>query len=429
MRKIFIIVLLSISATFSGFSQYKMALKETFLEAEYYVLYEDYKEALTLYLDLYNNGYNNAYINHRIGECYLQIPGQKQKSITFLEEACKKLSFTIKEGSIKETKAPMRTLFYLAIAYQTDNQLDKAIKTFNEFKDRLAEENIYTTDYIERQIEACETAKKLMNTPIDVVEENIGSSINDNFSNVRPVISEDENHLIYISKKKFYDAIYYCFKENGQWTTPINITPDLKSDGDYYPCYLSCDGTTLLLYRDQNFNKDIYISHFKNNKWSIPEKLNRHINSRYQETFASITKDKKTIYFVSDRKGGNGGTDIYRSKFDEDKQDWGKAENLGSVINTPLDEENPIVCGEKNILYFSSQGHINMGGFDIFTSHYLYNNWAKPTNLGYPINNTDDNISFFPIKNGKYFYVSKFDSNGFGQEDIVRLNILSSNIQ
>lgn len=426
MLKKLIIIILFITATHSGFCQYKIALKDAFLEAEYYVLYEDYKEALSLYMELYNNGYDNAYINHRIGECYLYIPGQKHKSILYLEKACKNLSFTIKEGSIKETKAPMRALFYLAIAYQTDKQLDKAIQTFNEFKNRLAEENIYNTDYIDRQIESCETAKELMEKPVDIKEENIGSSINDRFPNIRPVISEDENHMVYISKKKFYDAVYYCSKENGEWTAPINITPDLQSDGDYYPCYLSCDGTTLLLYRDHNFNKDIYISRYVNNKWSLPEKLNRHINSKYQESFASISKDNKTIYFISDRKDGFGGTDIYMSKFDEEKQDWGKAINLGSTINTSFDEENPIVCGKKDILYFSSQGHKNMGGFDIFLSEKTDNKWSTPINLGFPLNNTDDNISFFPIQDGKLIYVSKFDKNGFGQEDIVRLNILSS---
>lgn len=427
MRKILLLVLLSTSIHFSGFSQYKLALKDAFLEAEYYILYEDYSEALALYKNLYSNGYNNAYINHRIGECYLQIPGQKEKAIPYLEKACEDLSITIKEGSIKETRAPLRTLFYLAIAYQTNNQLDKAIETFKNFKKKLEEENIYNTDYIDRQIESCETAKKFMQEPVDIDEENIGELLNDRFPNIRPVISEDEQSMVYISKQKFYDAIFYSVKENGSWTKPINITPDLNSDGDYYSCHLSCDGKVLLLFRDQNFNKDIYISYLKDKKWSLPEKLNRHINSKFQETFASISKDKKTIYFISDRKGGMGGTDIYRSDYDENTNDWGKAVNLGENINTPFNEENPVICDNSSTLYFSSQGHVNMGGFDIFYSKLKEGEWTKPINVGFPINTTDDNISFFPIKNGERIYLSKFDKNGYGQEDIIKVNILSSN--
>jgi tetratricopeptide (TPR) repeat protein len=426
MRKILIITVLGILLPFLSFSQFKDALKETFLEAEYYILYEDYNEALALYQNLYNSGYDNAYINHRIGECYLQIPGQKEKSIPYLEKACENVSITIKEGSIKETKAPLRTIFYLAIAYQTNDELDKAIETFNKFKDRLAEENIYNIDYVERQIESCETAKNLIEAPLNVSEENIGDLVNDQFPNIRPVISEDENSMVYISKRKFYDAIFYSTKENGKWLTPINITPDLNSDGNYYSCHLSCDGKVLILLKDENYNKDIYISYIKDKKWSVPKKLNRNINTKSQETFASISKDKKTLYFVSDRKGGFGGTDIYKSELDELTQDWGKAVNLGPVINTAFNEENPIVCENESTIYFSSQGHYNMGGFDIFHSQKTDNGWTKPENLGYPLNTTDDNISFFPIKNGSQLYMAKFDKNGFGKEDIIKIKILSS---
>jgi len=426
MHKILLIIFISVTTTISGFPQYKESLKEAFFDAEYYILYEDFNEALSLYINLQNNGYDNAYINHRIGECYLQIPGQKHKSIPYLEKACEGISMSIKEGSFKEKNAPIRTIFYLASAYQTNNQLDKAIETFNKFKTTLANQNIYNTDYIDRQIESCETAKKLINNPLKITETNIGELINDNFPNIRPVISADENSMVFISRKKFYDAIYYSKKENGNWITPLNITPDLNSDGNYYTCFLSGNGKTLLLNKDENFNKDIYISYLKNDKWSIPVKLNKNINSKFQESFASLSEDGKTIYFVSDRKGGYGGTDIYKSNFNEETQGWGQAVNLGNSINTPFNEENPIVCDNDNILYFSSEGHQNMGGFDIFYSKKLTNDWSIPKNLGYPINTTNDNLSFFPIKDGKFAYTSKFDKSGFGLEDIVKIEILSS---
>jgi Tol biopolymer transport system component len=410
-----------------SFSQNKDTFKETFEEAEYYILYEDYQEALVLYMDLHNKGLDNAYIKHRIGECYLQISGQKEKSIPFLEEACNNLSDDIKEGSIKETKAPFRTLFYLACAYQQNNELEKAIETFKKFEGLVASTKNYNIDYVYKQIQSCNAAKDLISKPKEVHEINIGKYINDQFSNIRPVISADEKSMVYMSKLKFYDAIFYTVKKDDDWTTPVNITPDLNSEGDVYPCFLSADGKTLLLYKEENFTSDIYISYLRNNKWSAPVKLNKHINSRFQETFASLSCDGKTLFFVSDRKGGFGGTDIYKSQFDEKTQDWGVAINLGSEINTPFNEETPILCQDNKKLYFSSEGHYNMGGFDIFYSENIEQNvWSKPTNMGYPVNTTEDNLFYYPVENGNKAYISKYDENGFGQEDIVKLELNAS---
>jgi len=424
MKKVILIAFISVLGSFSAFPQYKSALKDAFYEAEYYILYEDYNEALVLYLNLLNNGLDNAYINHRIGECYLQIPGQKNKSIPYLEEACTSVSKVIKEGTFKETNAPLRTIFYLACAYQVNNELDKAIETFESFKQKLADNKIYNTDYIEKQIQSCEIAKEFISNPKTVKESNIGDRINDGFPNIRPVVSSNEDCMVYVSRLKFYDAIFISKKVNDEWSSPKNITPELNSDGDYYSCFISDSGKTLLLYKYDSYNSDIYISHLENERWTIPEKLNKHINSKFQETFASLSEDGKTIYFISDRKGGFGGTDIYKSVFNEKTNDWGEAINLGIEINTPLNEEAPVLNKEGNKLFFSSQGHINMGGFDIFCAQLNENGkWEKPNNLGYPVNSTDDNLFFFPVGDGTKAYVSKFDHNGFGQEDIVKLDI------
>lgn len=426
MRRVILITLITIIGSFSAFPQYKSALKDAFYEAEYYILYEDYNEALGLYLNLLNNGLDNAYINHRIGECYLQIPGQKEKSIPYLEKACENITRVIKEGTFKETNAPIRTIFYLACAYQFNNELDKAIETFEKFKQELAENKIYNTDYIEKQIQSCEIAKEFINNPQKVIEKNIGDKINDGFPNIRPVISSNEESMVYVSKLKFYDAIFFTKKVGDEWTSPINITPELNSDGDYYSCFLSSDGKTLLLYKYDSYNSDIYMSRIENGRWTTPKKLNKHINSKFQETFASLSEDGKTIYFVSDRKGGFGGTDIYKSVFNPKTNDWGEAINLGITINTALNEETPIMCKDGKKLFFSSQGHYNMGGFDIFCAQLDANNaWTEPKNLGYPINSTDDDLFFFPVGDGTNAYISKFDENGFGQEDILKLEITS----
>ncbi|MFC2103980.1 OmpA family protein [Bacteroidota bacterium] len=427
MKRIIILVIISLNLVCKLSSQEEINLKEIFQEAEYYILYEDFPEALALYQRLANNDFVNAYINHRIGECYLHISGQKHKAIPYLEEASKDISDDIKEGSFKETHAPIRTLFYLGDAYQVNNQLDKAIETYQKFKEALEVQDIYNIDYVDQQIQACINAKELMANPLKVRKVNAGNIINDEFSNINAVVSSDENSMVYISKLKFYDAVLYSEKVRGDWSAPININSDIQSDGEYYPCYLSAKNKSLILFKYDNFSGDIYLSEFKEGKWQLPKKLNKHINSKSFETHATLSADGKTIYFVSDRKEGFGGLDIYKSTFDDAINDWGIAVNLGPEINTPFDEETPQISEDGKTLYYSSQGHYNMGGFDIFYANLIEENqWSTPINIGYPINTTDDEIFFYPVKNGQYAYLSTCDKAGFGQKDIYRIEFFTA---
>ncbi len=426
MKKLLWIAFICIFTLDVSFSQNNNNLKETFQEAEYYILYDDYEEAIVLYQKLISNGMVNAYINHRIGECYLNIPGQKHKAIPYLEKACENISEKIKEGSFKETNAPTRTLFYLGDAYQINNDLDKAIETYQRFKDSLHVKDIYNLDYVNQQILSCENAKNLLKNPVSINKLNVGETINNNFSNVNAVVSSNDQYMVFISELKFYDAIFFSEKIGENWGTPINITPDIKSDGDYFPCYLSPDGDTLLLFRYDGYSGDLYLSKFDNGKWQVPNKLSKNINSKSLETHGCLSADGKTIYFVSDRKGGYGGLDIYKSTFNETLNDWGEAVNLGPEINTALNEETPQISEDGKILYFSSQGHYNMGGFDIFHSSLIgENEWTTPVNIGYPINTTDDDVFYYPIKNGKFAYFSVYDKDGFGQNDIFKYDFVT----
>ncbi|MDA3781131.1 MAG: OmpA family protein [Bacteroidales bacterium] len=429
MRKIITLLIINILVfQFTLCAQDNVNLKETFLDAEYYILYEDFQEALPLYTKLLNNGLSNAYISYRIGECYLNIPGQKHNSIQYLENAIKNISPKIKEGSFKETNAPKKSLFLLGKAYQKNNELEKAITTYNSFKTSLDVKDIYNIDYVDQEIKACNNAMELMKSPIKYKKTNLGETINNNYSNIRPVLSSDENIIIFTTKLKFYDAIFFSKKENNKWTAPTNLTSQLETDGALYSSSLSSDGTKLFLFKTDQYNGDIFVSDFDGKKWSKAIKLDKNINSKSWETNASISSDKKTLYFTSNRKGGYGGLDIYKSEYDLAKKEWSEPTNLGPEINTPYNEETPNITENGKTLYFSSQGHYTMGGFDIFYSNRLENNsWSSPVNIGYPINTTDDDLFFVPIKNGTFAYVSRFNKNGYGKEDIYKLEIFSPN--
>lgn len=424
MKKLLLLCVFVSSIISQLFSQQEINLKETFLEAEYYILYDDYAEALPLYLRLAGNGLDNAYINYRIGECYLQIPGQKHKSIPYLEKAITDISVSFKEGSFKETHAPKKAIFLLGNAYHINNELDLAISTYKKFKESLDVNDVFNIDYVDQEIIACENAKELMKYPTRIKETNLGEIINDEFANIRPIVSGNENVILYVSKLKFYDAIFYSEKTGSIWNNPINLTPTIKSDGDYYTSSLSYDGNTMILFRDEKLNGDIYYSNFENGSWQPPVKFNKNINSRSWETHGVLSKDGKTLYFASDRTGGYGGLDIYKSQYNEERNDWDVAINLGPDINTPYNEDMPTLSEDGNTLWFTSQGHYNMGGFDIFYSRKIdENQWSSPVNMGYPINTTDDNLFFYPVQNGLFAYLSKYSKDGFGSEDIVRYEI------
>lgn len=413
---------------FLSFGQEKVDLKETFLDAEYYLLYEDFREALPLYLRLTANGMENAYINFRIGECYLQIPGQKSKSIDYLEKASMNIGTKVKEGSFRETKAPLQTLFYLGNAYQVNNELDKAIDHYQQFKAMLDVEDIYNIDFVDQQIQACKNAREFMKNPVQFQKTNLGPIINDNFAAIRPVISADEKVLLYTKRLKFYDAVFFTTKENGKWSKPVNITPQIQSDGDLYTSSLSNDGKTLILFRNEGSNGDIYISRYNENtkRWSRAQRLPRHINTEYWETHGVLSADGDVLYFTSDRKGGFGGLDIYYSIYSPRSKTWTEPVNLGPEINTPYNEETPFLSQDGSTLYFSSQGHETMGGYDIFYVKNLGGNeWSEPVNMGYPINTTDDDLFFQPANNGIYAYLSDYDTDGYGEQDLYRYEIFS----
>jgi tetratricopeptide (TPR) repeat protein len=405
--------------------QNKSEIRDYFSQAETYVLFEEYLDALPFYLDLLKLYPNNSNIKYRIGQCYLNIPGEKKNAINYLEDAVKNLNPKYKEGKLRESGAPYDALYYLANAYRINNQLDKALTTYEQFQKNL-DPAIYDTTIIRLQIESCNNAKKLMSIPVFVKETNLGDMINERFSEFNPVISKDENIVFFSKALQFYDAVFYSKKVNGVWSGPINMTPELGVDEDYYPSSVSDDGTELYLYRTDNYDGNIYVSKLVNGTWSVVTKLNENINTKYWESHASISHDGKKLYFTSNRKGGYGGLDIYVSERDS-TGDWGPASNIGPVINTPYNEDTPFLGKDDKTLFFSSRGHYNMGGYDIFYSTFLENGeWSVPLNVGYPLNTTDDDLFFNPINDGYEAYFSKYDSAGFGNQDIFKVEIYSA---
>jgi hypothetical protein len=406
-------------------SQSKGDLRDNFYDAESWILFEAYKDALPLYQQLLRNYPTNSNFKYRIGQCYMNIPGEKVRAVSYLEDAVKNIDPKYKEGKFNETGAPYDALYYLANAYRINNQIDKALRAYELFKKNLNPE-VYDTTVVNLQIQSCRNAKDLMRMPLFIKEKNLGPVINSSNNDFNPVISDKEDLLVFSRTEAFYDALMFSTKVNGVWTEPQNMNEMLKVDRDLFPTSLSKDGKDLYLYSSADYDGIIYTTRFENGTWSPLVKLNDNINTKYWESHATISHDNKKLYFTSNRKGTYGGLDIYVSNRDS-TGDWGPAVNLGPVINTPYNEESPFLSDDDKTLFFSSRGHFNMGGYDIFYSTLLDNGeWSVPLNVGYPLNTADDDVFFKPLNKGYEGYMARDLPGGYGKQDIYRIEIFSN---
>jgi hypothetical protein len=401
------LVIFSLAAS----AQSTKEMKKIFEQAESYYLYEEYELANQLYILLENP--ENLNIIYKIGTCYLNIPDEKDKAIPYLEAAAKNTTYDAKTESFKEKRAPLDTYFYLARAYLINNEMEKGLNTLRNFRS-LAKETegkggMENLDFVDQQIQACKVAMGFMENPVMLSKKLLGTDFSQGSMNENPAVSFDGNTIVFTERRGLVNVIQFSKKIRGKWQPPIEITSQLNAGEDCSSCSLNMDGTELYLYKNDNFDGNIYTSKYVNDQWTPIVKLNKNINTKYYESHASVSADGKKLYFTSNRQGGQGGLDIYVSEKDE-TGDWGPAVNLGPVVNTMYNEDDPFIIEADSVLYFCSEGHNSMGGYDNFKSRRIGNEWKPPVNLGYPINTTDDDKFFEPANNGENaFYSMKTD--------------------
>src|SRR3989304_2104085 len=233
----------------SVFSQKASYYKKLFIDAEYFVLFKEYVEALPLFIEIFNYEQDNMNAAYRIGECYLNIPNQKHKALDYLQKASNNISDEYKVGMYTEKYAPKEVYYLLGIAYRIENNFDKATEMLNEYKKKLTISEIDKKQEVEFQIEIIGNAKEMMKNPVQYTAINLGDHINTTFPNVKPVISGNDSVLAYVSELRFYDAVFWSSRKDGKWSLASNLTPFFGSDGDLNTCAFSYDGNTLYMNR------------------------------------------------------------------------------------------------------------------------------------------------------------------------------------
>jgi len=393
----------------------------------------DYAEALPLFLELYKQDSTNMNIAFKLGVCYLNSSKERVRSIYYLKKAVTAVSVDYKESSHKERKTPVIAYNFLGDAYHLNYQFDEAIAAYEKFNTLTTSSNPSDKEALlaetNRKIEMCKTGKRLVANPVKIKIDNLGDAINSSYADYSPVLSADQNTIFFTSRRpgstgdqkdeegNYMEDIYTASKTETGWSKATGVGSPINTDGHEATVGLSPDGQTILIYKDDAGDGNIYSTTLNGDEWSTPIKLNENINSAYWEPCASISADGTILYFASNRPDGFGGRDLYTSKRTP-KGEWAKAVNMGAAINTPYEEDSPFIHPDGVTLSFSSNGQQTMGGFDIFTSTLSKDKtWSAPENVGYPINTPDDDLYYVISPNGLKSYFSSFRKGGVGEKD------------
>ncbi|HTA28664.1 MAG TPA: OmpA family protein [Bacteroidia bacterium] len=382
-----------------------------------------YYMAIRYYLGAEKFNPNNDQLNYKIGECMLSHNSPfKTEALPYLQKA-----FALNPAVAPDIHFLLGRAYHLNMDWENaKKEYSSYLQTLNQKKDGDA---IAAT---KKKIDECTNGELLVKSPVRVFIDNVSPSINTEYPEYGAIISADESEMIFTSKRptttggkldpddgQYLEDLYISFNKNGNWSPATNMGSPINTDGDDATSGISVDGQTLYVYRDG----DIFETHLKGITWTKPERMNNKINTQFKETSVSLSPDGKTLYFVSDRPGGYGDRDIYKSVADA-KGRWTEAVNLGAVINTQYGEEGISMQADGKTLYFSSQGHNSMGGYDIFKSVYENGSWSNPENLGYPINTPDDDIFFSISASGKHGYYTSIRKEGKGEKDIYMVTFL-----
>lgn len=368
-------------------------------------------------------------VAYELGMCFNHMPGQRDMAKPQFERAAR-------NGSI-EAK------YEVAMLRHRDQRFEEEIALLNAYKQVSG--RAVTDSEVDRRIGMANTAKELTAFPAEMTIRNMGTLLNSKDHDYCPIITADGNTMYFTSRREgssgsmrdpsgqYFEDIYMAKRVDEIWSNATNVGAPLNTFVQDATVGLNPDGSSMIIYRTaQNLTSgDLYECNRHLGLWQPPVKMTDRINSEFHEPSATISPDGSEIYFTSDREGGYGGRDLYRIRKLPNDQ-WSLPLNLGPKINTPYDEDAPFMHSDGTSLFFSSNGHGTMGGYDIFKStlvDYDMNGWTPPENMGYPLNTVNDDIYFCLSEDGQTGYFSSERSGGVGGQDIYQITFPKSQLE
>ena len=304
----------------------------------------------------------------------------------------------------------------------------KALENFKEVKKYNNAFSSYKTHIdLELFIANCEFGIEAKKNPVAFEPHNLGDSVNSVFEDVLPALTADGDILIFTRRvDNRNEDFYFSLFENGKWSIAKPLEGEINSDDNEGAHTISADGRfiffTLCNRSDGRGRCDIYVSEKKMGKFTSPVNVGKNVNTEYWDAQPSISADNKTLFFISSRLGGFGGTDIYMCQKLSDGT-WDKAINLGASINTPYDEKSPYIHPDGKTLYFASEGHPGMGKMDLYLTRLVDGDWTKPVNLGFPLNDHSNQTCLYVNPEGNLGYFSSDRDGGKGLNDIYSFEL------
>ncbi len=389
----------------------------------------DYLNASKLYESLWPFDSTSHELNYKLGVCKYEVRRTREHSQKYFQKS-------------SPDKYP-EVNYYLGRLYHSQTRFEEALECFHAYNSYKGEKE-HTLKEVENLIEKCYYATLYTHALVEdeTMINNMGININTEYPEYAPLIPAAENKLYFTSRRKnetwkgkdvfgdYYEDIYVTENINGVWQPAVLLDSTVNTKLHDAATGISADGEKLLIYHtgNDNIHGHIFESDLVNGKWTKPKKGGAQINSpKFNETSACFSPKGEMVFFSSDRPGGYGGKDLYCIKKAPSGK-WAAPMNLGPTINTEYDEDAPFVHPFDSLLYFSSEGHKNMGGFDVFRSRYNEEGkYTTPDNLGYPVNTPGDDIFFVMNVSGETGYLSSQRDDSYGSQDIYRVNFSMNN--
>jgi len=290
----------------------------------------------------------------------------------------------------------------------------------------------------EKYIRNCRFAIEAMQHPVPFNPLNLGMNVNTEFNEYFPCLTADNQTLLFT--RLLHDAssftgrqedFFISTRTDGEWFPALNIGPPINTIYNEGAPTLSADGNILIFTACESVNGygegrqgygrcDLFISQRSGLSWSDPENAGVPVNSGNWESQPCLAADGRSLYFVSNR---NNDYDIWLALLDENGN-WNLPVRLGENINTTGYEGSVFIHPDNQTLYFSSDGHVGMGGMDIFISRKdSAGNWGVPVNLGYPINTHKDENSILISADGELAMFASDREDGYGGLDLYQFEL------
>lgn len=315
--------------------------------------------------------------------------------------------------------------YRLAMSFFNQEKYEESIPFFESFL-KSGNKNADLQRKATQRIGNARFAATAIKNPVPFQPAKLSANINTPYPEYLPSLTVDGQFLVYTAIIKGQEDFYYSEKINGEWQLgkPIENINTTDNEGAQN---ISADGKLLVFTacgrQDGVGSCDIYFSVSRNGKWTKPRNLGVPVNSKDWESQPSLSADGNELYFASKRAGTLGGSDLWMSRR-QSNGTWGNPQNLGKQVNTPEDDQAPFLHPDGQTLYFMSQGHPGMGGFDLyFSKRNADGSWGVPKNLGYPINTKANEGALVVNLDGTTAYFATDEPDKTNAQMLARKNL------